>query len=144
MSQITISFPDGKQQNFDRGLTLLEIAKIVSPRLSKEALAAKWNDTIMDLSFQPQTDGQVEFLTFDHEEGQEVYRHSTAHILAQAVKRLFPATVLGIGPAIADGFYYDFDSQHKFSPEDLEAIETEMRKIISEKHSYQRSELPRN
>jgi threonyl-tRNA synthetase len=144
MSQITISFSDGQVRSFTRGLSLFEIAESICPHKSKEILAAKWNGQMVDLSFQPQTDGQAEFLTFNDEEGQEIYRHSTAHILAQAVKRLFPGTVLGIGPAIADGFYYDFDSQHKFTPDDLAAIEAEMRKIISENHSYQRLELPRN
>ena len=142
MSQITISFSDGQVRSFTRGLSLFGANPL--PHKSKEILAAKWNGQMVDLSFQPQTDGQAEFLTFNDEEGQEIYRHSTAHILAQAVKRLFPGTVLGIGPAIADGFYYDFDSQHKFTPDDLAAIEAKMRKIISENHSYQRLELPRN
>lgn len=143
MDQITVELKDGSQRTYQKGLTLHEIAKSIHPRIAKEALAAKWNGQLKDLNFVPETDGKVEFVTFDDPEGQEVYRHSSAHIMAQAVQRLFPGTKLAIGPAIDDGFYYDFDCERSFTPEDLEAIEEEIKRIIKEDYPFQREEMPR-
>lgn len=143
MEHIRVELKDGSQKTFEKGLSLLEIAKSIHPRLAKEALVAKWNDELKDLSFVPESDGKVEFLTFDDPEGQEVYRHSSAHIMAQAVQRLFPGTKLAIGPAIENGFYYDFDSEKSFTPEDLAAIEAEMERIIKEDYPFERQEVSR-
>ncbi|HHW06728.1 MAG TPA: threonine--tRNA ligase [Clostridia bacterium] len=143
MEHITVELKDGSQKAFAKGLSLLDIAKSIHPRLAKEALVAKWNGQLKDLSFVPDTDGRVEFLTFDDPEGQEVYRHSSAHIMAQAVQRLFPGTKLAIGPAIDNGFYYDFDCEKSFTPEDLQAIEAEIERIIKEDHPFVRQEVPR-
>lgn len=143
MSQINVELTDGNKRSFPLGLTLHEIAKQIHPRLGREALAAKWNGQFKDLCYAPEEDGKLEVLTFDDPEGKEVYRHSSAHIMAQAVQRLFPDTTFGIGPAIDNGFYYDFDSQHTFTPEDLAAVEKEMKKIIKEDHGFNRRELSR-
>lgn len=143
METITVELKDGSQQSYQKGLSLHDIAKSIHPRLAKEALAAKWNGQLKDLNFVPETDGKVEFVTFEDPEGKEVYRHSSAHIMAQAVQRLFPGTKLAIGPAIDDGFYYDFDCERTFTPEDLEAIEAEIKRIIKEDHPFQREEMPR-
>lgn len=143
MNQITVELKNGEQKTFGVGLTLQEIAKAIHPRLGKEALVAKWNGSLKDLNFKPETDGTLEFLTFEDPEGREVYRHSSAHIMAQAVQKLFPGTVLAIGPAIENGFYYDFDTEKTFTPEDLEAIEKEIKRIIKEDYPFQRQEVSR-
>lgn len=143
MSAITVELKNGDQKTFQAGLTLAEIAKAIHPRLGKEALAAKWNGDLKDLNFKPEADGKLEFITFEDPEGQEVYRHSSAHIMAQAVQKLFPGTILAIGPAIDNGFYYDFDCEKTFTPEDLEAIEQEIKRIIKEDYPFERKELSR-
>ncbi|NLL17539.1 MAG: threonine--tRNA ligase [Clostridia bacterium] len=143
MSDITVQLKNGDEKSFPAGLTLQEIAKAIHPKLGKEALVAKWNGNLTDLNYKPETDGKLEFITFEDPEGQEVYRHSSAHIMAQAVQKLFPGTVLAIGPAIDNGFYYDFDCEKTFTPEDLEAIEQEIKRIIKEDHPFERSELSR-
>ncbi|MCF8011990.1 MAG: threonine--tRNA ligase [Clostridiales bacterium] len=121
----------------------MEIAKNISSRLTKEAVVARVNGELTDITSSLNEDAEVEFLDFNTEEGEEVFRHSTAHVMAQAVKRLFPDARLGIGPAIAQGFYYDFDVSESFSPGDLEKIEKEMEKIIKEDLFFERFELDR-
>ena len=121
----------------------MQIAEDISPGLARNALAAKLNNVVVDLSQRVEADGSLEILTFEDEEGKNAFRHTTSHILAQAVLRLFPGTRLGIGPAIADGFYYDFDSEHTFTPEDLPKIEQEMEKIVKEDLPLHRKELAR-
>lgn len=140
---LKITFPDGSVKNFDAPMSGYEIAKSISNKLAKRALAAKVNGNIVDLA-QP-LDGEVELqiLTFDDEEGKHVFWHSSAHIMAQAIKRLYPDTQFGIGPAIKEGFYYDVDSSHVFVPEDMEAIQQEMLKIAAENLTFTREELPR-
>ncbi|WP_027365526.1 threonine--tRNA ligase [Desulfotruncus alcoholivorax] len=140
---INITLKDGSVRRYESGKTLLEMVFDISPRLAKEALVARVNGKLVDLNSKIDSDAQVEFLTFDSEEGQEVFRHSTSHVLAQAVQRLFPGTKLAIGPAIANGFYYDFDSPQKFTPEQLERIEAEMNKIIKEDLPFSRVEISR-
>ncbi len=140
---ISITLKDGSIRRYQPGTTVEEIAKDISSGLARVALAGKVNGKIVDLSYPVNEDANLEIITFDTEEGQEVYRHSTSHVLAQAVQRLFPGTKLAIGPAIKDGFYYDFDSPHKFTPEDLEKIEAEMKKIIKEDLPFARFELSR-
>ncbi|MBF7083914.1 threonine--tRNA ligase [Desulfallas sp. Bu1-1] len=140
---INITLKDGSVRRYEPGTSLLEIAFDISPRLAKDALVARVNGKLVDLNHRLDEDAKVEFLTFDSEEGRDVFRHSTAHVMAQAVQRLFPGTKLAIGPAIANGFYYDFDSPQRFNPEQLEAIEVEMNKIIKEDLPFARVELSR-
>lgn len=143
MEQVKITLKDGSIREVAKGTTLLEIAKMISGRLAKEALAGEVNGKLVDLNYQVDEDVEINILKFEDQEGKEIFRHTSAHILAQAVKRLFPGTKLAIGPAIDNGFYYDFDSEHKFTPEDLEKIEKEMKKIIKENLEIERFELSR-
>lgn len=143
MADVKVVLKDGSVHEYSQGVTVWEIAQQISGRLAKEAVAAKVNGTLVDLNTAINADSTVEILTFKDPDGQMVYRHSTSHVLAQAVQRLFPGTRLGIGPAIADGFYYDFDSDHKFTPEDLEIIEKEMEKIIAQDYCFSRREVSR-
>jgi len=138
-----IILPDGTSKEYPAGTTPLKIAQDLSSRLAREALVARVDDKIWDLTRPLPGDCRLELLTFEQEEGQLTYRHSASHVLAQAVKRLFPGTKLGIGPAIAEGFYYDFDSPHKFTPEDLAAIEEEMKRIIQADYPFERQEVSR-
>lgn len=140
---IKITLPDGSVKEYVAGITVLEIAKDLSRRLAKDAVVAKLNGHLVDLTTKVEQDSLLEIFTFAFPEGEAVYRHTSAHILAQAVLRLFPGTKLAIGPAITDGFYYDFDTEHTFTPEDLEKIEAEMQKIIKEDLPLVRKELAR-
>ncbi|HAG06701.1 MAG TPA: threonine--tRNA ligase [Peptococcaceae bacterium] len=141
MLQITLK--GGEVRLYPSGTTPLEIARDIGPRLAREALVARVNGVLVDLTRPIESDAAVEFFTFEDEAGRRVYRHSTAHILAQAVKRLYPGAKLAIGPAIADGYYYDFDIARPFTPEDLDRIENEMRAIIKEDLPIQRIEVSR-
>jgi threonyl-tRNA synthetase len=141
---IKVTLKDGSERTYQPGITVKEIAEDISAGLARVALAAKIKGKVVDLNTVVNEDVDLEILTFDSEEGQAVYRHSTSHVLAEAVQRLFPGTKLAIGPAIKDGYYYDFDSDHKFSPEDLEKIEAEMNKIIKEDRPFVRFELSRD
>ncbi len=132
MSLITVELKDGTRRQVEAGSTWGQVAAGIGRKLGKEALAAKVDGEIEDLQSPAKADRQVEFLVFGDEEGQAVFRHTSSHILAQAVQRLFPGTKLAIGPAIADGFYYDLDSDHAFTTEDLAVIEAEMLKIVGE------------
>lgn len=141
---LKITLPDNSVREYDlNSITPLDIAIDISKGLAKKALAAKVNGKVVDVNFSITRDAQVSILTFEDKEAQDVFRHSSSHILAQAVQKLFPGTKLGIGPAIKDGFYYDFDSEHKFTPQDLEKIEKEMEKIIKEDYGFVRKELSR-
>ncbi|WP_026486179.1 threonine--tRNA ligase [Caldanaerobius polysaccharolyticus] len=141
---MNVTLKDGSVRQFSEGTSLQDIAVAVSPSLAKKALGAKVNGSIRDMSSTLDSDAVVEFLTFDDEEGMDIYRHTSAHILAQAVKRLYPDAKLAIGPAIENGFYYDFDIDHTFTPEDFDKIEEEMRQIVKEDLKIQRFELSRN
>ncbi|KXG42898.1 threonine--tRNA ligase [Tepidibacillus decaturensis] len=132
MDKIKITFPDGSFKEFDKGITIEDIAASISPGLKKKAIAGKVNGKLVDLYLPIEEDATVEVVTMDSEDGLEVYRHSSAHLLAQAVNRLYPGTKFGIGPVIEDGFYYDMDIPEQLSTEDLEKIEREMKKIIKE------------
>ena len=141
---IHITLPDGSVKTFEQDtVTPLEVAKNISNGLAKKAIVAKVNDEMVGLNQPITSDATLSIYTFDDAEGKETFRHSTSHIMAQAVQKLFPGTKLGIGPAIKDGFYYDFDSDHKFTPADLEAIEAEMMKIVQADETYTRQELSR-
>lgn len=141
---IKIKLKDGSIKEYSEGITPAQIAADVSAGLAREALAALVNGQVMDLSMPIYEDADLALLTFDDEGGKKAYWHTTSHIMAQAVLRLFPEAKLAIGPAIDNGFYYDFDIDKPFTPEDLINIEEEMRKIIKEDLSLERFELPRD
>jgi len=131
-NKIDITFPDGSIKEFESGIQPIEIAEGISKGLAKNVLAAKVNDKLV-ASNQPITENAViKLLTFNDDEGKDLFWHSSAHLMAQAVKRLYPKAQLGIGPPVDDGFYYDIDLDKKLSPEDFEAIEAEMAKIVDE------------
>lgn len=141
---IKVTLKDGSVREVEQGTTLAGLAALISRGLAKAAVAGKVNGEEKDLSFVLNEDAEVEIVTLDSEDGLKVLRHSSSHVLAQAVQKLFPGTKLGIGPAIANGFYYDFDSEHVFTPEDLEKIEAEMRRIVKADYSYERREISRS
>ncbi len=143
VSKIKVTLPDGSCREYPAGIALLDIARDISPRLAREALAAKVDGCLVDLGRTLEGDAAVAFLTFDDEEGRQVYRHSTSHVMAQAAQKLFPGIKLAIGPAIADGYYYDFDTSEPFVPEDLAKIEKEMEAIIKADQPFERSALSR-
>ncbi|TCO73667.1 threonine--tRNA ligase [Marinisporobacter balticus] len=143
MENIKISLKDSSIKEVKKGVTVFEIAKEISGRLAKEAVAGEVNNKVVGLLHPVHEDAEVNILKFDDEKAQSVFRHTSSHILAQAVKRLFPSTKLAIGPAIENGFYYDFDSEHRFTENDLEKIEKEMKKIAGENLELERFELPR-
>ena len=140
---INVTLKDGSVKQVEKGTTIYELAKSISGRLAKEALVAEVNGEIKDLSYVINEDLELNILKFDDHEGEHAFRHTSSHILAQAVKRIFPETKLAIGPAIDNGYYYDFDTEHVFTPEDLEKIESEMKKIVKEDLALERFELPR-
>lgn len=141
---LKVTFPDGGVKEFESAQTGMEIAKSISGKLAKRALAAEVNGKIVDLAQPLEGEVSLRILTFDDPEGKQVFWHSSAHIMAQALKRLFPDTRFGIGPAIKEGFYYDVDSSHVFVPEDMEAIQQEMLKIAKEDLTFARRELSRS
>ena len=144
MSSIQITLPDGSQQSVPAGSTPLDIARSISPRLADAAIVARVNDNLYDLTRPLETDARLEILTSKNPEALEVYRHSTAHLLAAAVLELFPETQLGIGPPTEAGFFYDFLRPTPFSPEDLEKIEKRMWEIQSRDLPYQRVMTPKD
>lgn len=142
---VSISLPDGSVREYADGSTLEDVAASISSGLRKNALAGKLNGSAVDLSTKLTDGAAVEIITPDSKEGLEIMRHSTAHLLAQAVKRLFgnKEVKLGIGPVIEDGFYYDMDLEHPINPEDLQKIEKEMERIIGENLPITRREVSR-
>ncbi|MFA6075887.1 MAG: threonine--tRNA ligase [Negativicutes bacterium] len=138
-----ITLKDGKQLECESGISLLQIAKQISQGLAKKSLVAKVNGQLHDLSFVLNTDAQVEYFTFEDAEGKNALRHTASHILAQAVQRLYPDVKLAIGPAIENGFYYDFDIENPFTSEELKKIEKEMQKIIDSNLLLERVEVSR-
>jgi threonyl-tRNA synthetase len=140
---VQVTLPDGSVQSISPGITAAEFASQLHRRLGKEAVAAKVNGELCDLSTPLNADCSVEILTFDTEEGQEIYHHSTAHLMAQAVQQLYPGVKLAIGPAVEGGFYYDFDIDKPFTPEDLEKIETRMAELVKADLPYMRKLLSR-
>ncbi len=128
---IQITFPDGNSMEFDKGISGLDVAKSISEGLARVAIAIKINDQIKDLNTKIEEDSKIQIITFKDEEGKEIFWHSSAHLMAQAIKRLYPRAKPTIGPAIENGFYYDFDDLN-ISLEDLPKIEDEMKKIVKE------------
>ena len=140
MSQINVNLR-GDVKPFEKGISAAEIAKSIGMGLYKAACACKIDGKTADLRTAVERDCTLEFLTFDDEEGRRAFNHTASHIMAQAVKRLFPRAKLSIGPAIEDGFYYDFDVEEHFTPDILEKIEAEMKKIVKEDLAIERFEL---
>lgn len=141
---IKVTLKDGSVKEFESGLSVYEIAKSISEGLARNACCGIVNGKVCDLRKEINEDVELSICTFDAQEGKDAVRHSISHVLAYAVKRLFPETKLAIGPSIANGFYYDFDRETSFSAQDLEKLEAEMQKIIKENPSIERFELPRN
>ena len=140
---LTITLPDGNKREFSEPITIRELAGSIGVGLAAAALAGKVNGTLVDTSYRVESDAHVEIVTDKHPDALEIIRHSTAHLLAQAVQRLFPGTQVTIGPVIEDGFYYDFASQRLFTAQDLPLIEAEMHKIVREGAPVSRSVMPR-
>jgi threonyl-tRNA synthetase len=141
---IRLTLPDGSIREVPRGTTGRAVAESIGARLAKDALAVKLDGKVLDLSRPLTESGKFEVITPKHADALELYRHSTAHLCANAVKRLFPGVKIGIGPAIEHGFYYDFDPGRPFTPEDLAKIEAEMRKIVAEDNGVVRKEMPKS
>ena len=140
---ITVTYPDGGAVEFENGATFMDAAKAISEGFARNVLAARVDGAVYDLERQLPGDVSVTFLKFEDEEGRKIYWHSTAHVMASAVKRLFPKAKVAIGPSIDEGFYYDFDVEKPFTDEDLEKIEAEMKKVIGENAAFERSEMSR-
>jgi threonyl-tRNA synthetase len=138
---INITLKGGDVKTFENGTSLIEMAKSISEGLARASLAATVNGKVCGLDFVPEEDCAVNFLTFDDEDGRRTYRHTASHVLAQAVKRIYPNAKLAIGPAIDDGFYYDFEFENPVTNSDLDKIEAEMKKIIKEDIRLERAEL---
>ena len=142
-STIQITLPDQSVKEVAIGSTILDVIKSIGPGLARVAVAAIFNDQQMDLSRTLNVSGNLRVITPQNPEALEIVRHSTAHLMAMAVAELFPGTLLTIGPVIENGFYYDFDSKHKFSPEDFPAIEEKMREFAKKDFPVERSEMDR-
>lgn len=141
---VKITLPDGSIKEFPRGTTVLEVAQSIGSRLAKAALAGRVNGHYVDLNYRLEGDAKLAIITFADQAGKDILRHSAAHVMAEAVQRVFPEAKLAIGPAIADGFYYDFEIDGTFSPEDLERIEAEMKKIIAADLPFERLVVDRD
>src|ERR1700755_1757572 len=140
---IHVKLPDGSEKEVPKGTTALEVAKSISPRLAAAALAAKTNGNLIDLTKPLESDTDLRLITEKDPEALEVYRHSSAHLLAAAVLELFPETKLGHGPSTEAGFFYDFYRPTAFTPEDLQKIEKKMQELVQQDIPYAREFLPR-
>jgi len=141
---IRITLPDGSERSVPAGTDARTVAESIGPRLARAAVAARVDGTVWDLSRPLDADATLEILTENDPAALEVLRHSTAHVLATAVRQLHPEAHIGFGPAIEDGFYYDFEVPRPFTPEDLEAIEAKMREIVAADHHFVREEVDRD
>ena len=141
---MNIVLPDGTKREAEGGANAFDLARMISPQLARRAIAAKINDRPVDLTHPLHDNDRLELLTFDSPEGKEIFWHSSSHVLAQAVQELFPTAKIAIGPAIENGFYYDFDTEKPFSPEDIAAIEARAKEIIARKLDVTRAEPPKS
>ena len=140
----TITLPDGSQRSFDHPISIFDVAADIGAGLAKATIAGKINDDILDASYLIETDCKLQLFTNTSEEGLEVIRHSSAHLMAQAVKQLFPEAQVTIGPVIEDGFFYDFSYKRAFTPEDVNAIEKRMQELIKQDILIERSVMSRD
>lgn len=138
-----VTLPDGSQRSFEHPVSVFEVAESIGPGLAKAALAGKVDGELVDTSFVIDTDIDLGIVTDKDEDGLEVIRHSTAHLLAQAVKELFPDAQVTIGPVIDNGFYYDFAYERPFTPEDLQKIEKKMQELVKQNLPITRSIMSR-
>src|SRR5699024_3315444 len=141
---IKLIFPDGAEKEFPKGTTGEDVAQSISPGLRKQALAIKLNKEAYDLRRPILENGTIEIITYRDDEGIDIMRHSAAHLLAQAVKRIYGDVQFGVGPVIEEGFYYDMDLEHAITTEDLPKIEKEMQRIIDENLEIERIEVSRD
>ncbi|HYB95627.1 MAG TPA: threonine--tRNA ligase [Vicinamibacterales bacterium] len=144
MNQVTVTLPDGSTKQVEAGAPVKAVAEAISPRLAEAAVVAYVDDRLVDLTYPLTHDAAVRIVTNKHPEALEVYRHSTAHLLAAAVTALFPKVQCGIGPPIDDGFFYDFVVERPFVPEDLAAIEAKMKELAAQDFIYERQLWPRD
>jgi threonyl-tRNA synthetase len=140
---LKITFPDGSSREYEAGTTLAQVAESIGPKLAKASLAGVVNGSLMDMTSPLEEEAKVRFLTFDDEDGVDIFRHSSSHVMAQAVKRLYPNAKLAIGPPIHHGFYYDIDVSESINEEDLKRIEKEMDKIVAQKIPFTREIMSR-
>ncbi|HJE20102.1 MAG TPA: threonine--tRNA ligase [Aliicoccus persicus] len=144
MAEINITFPDGNVKTFDSGVTAEDIAFSISPGLKKAALAAKLDGELYDLTRPIEADASVELITNKDDLGLHILRHSSAHLMAQALRRLYGDVKFGVGPVIEEGFYYDFDMEENISEDDLPKIEKEMQRIVDENVAIKRYEMSKD
>lgn len=142
--EVVITFPDGNKKSFEQGVTTEDIADSISPGLKKQAVAGKLDGSLIDLRRAIYTDGVIEIIKLDTDEGLEMMRHTATHVMAQAVKRLYGEVSLGVGPVIEEGFYYDMDLETSITPDDLPRIEKEMKKIIDANFPIERKIVSRD
>ena len=140
---IKVTLKDGSVREFENELSVMDIAKSISEGLARAVVAASVNGKVVGLNHIVKEDCELNLFKFDDEEGKDVFRHTSAHILAQAIKRLYPEAKFAIGPTVENGFYYDIDLDHRLTNEDLEKLEKEMKKIAKEDIAVERYELPR-
>ena len=143
MAEILITLPDGSERSFEQGATAKDVAGSIAKSLQKAGIAAKFNGELVDYTRPLMEDGAIEIITNDMDEGLEVIRHSAAHIMAQAIKRLHPDVHFGVGPTIENGFYYDTDMEQQLTEEELPAIEKEMMEIVKANYPFERREVSR-
>src|SRR6185295_5261167 len=141
---LKIKLPDGAVKDFPGPVTVAEVAQSIGAGLARAALAGKVNGKLVDTSFRIESDAELAIITDKNPEGVEILRHSTAHLLAHAVKELFPEAQVTIGPVIENGFYYDFSYKRPFTPEDLVAIEKRMAEIVKKDFAVSRKVLDRS
>ncbi len=144
MANIKITLPDGSIKEFDKPVSAFDVAESISPRLASAALVAEIDGVERDLDYHINKDAQLKLFTFDDPEGKHTYWHSSSHLMAHAIKELYPEAKFGVGPAIENGFYYDFDIDTKLTDEDLEKIESKMKEITERDTSFNRRVLSKN
>ena len=141
---IKISFPDGRVQEYESGVSAMDIAKSISEGLARNVLAAKVNGEVWDAGRPITADASVQLLTWNDEDGKATFWHSSAHLMAEALEALYPGIKLGIGPAVEGGFYYDVDpGDRTISSEDFKKIEQKMLELARQKNDYERREVPK-
>ena len=139
-----ITLPDGSERQFDNSVTVMQVAEAIGPGLAKATLGAEVDNQLVDASYLVEADTSLRIITDKDVEGLEIIRHSCAHLMAQAVKILFPEAQVTIGPVIEDGFYYDFAYERPFTPDDIEAIEAKMLELTKQDLSVERSLMGRD
>ena len=143
MNEIKMTLPDGAEQAYPAGISVQEIIRLWKPNLLSSTVAARINQTPVDLGYAVQTDGALSLIDIQSKEGLPILRHSISHVMAQAVQDTFDGVRVGIGPSIEDGFYYDFEYAETFTPEDLEKIEKRMHEITAADYPFKRQEMSR-